>query len=58
MSKKKLVFKVSQGLAVTGLALSVGTGCQKIEPVYTVNPTPPNLTNALPPAPAPASTAY
>lgn len=44
MSKKKLVFRVSQGLAVTGLALSIGAGCAKD------NPKPPNV-NTIPSEP-------
>ena len=38
MSKKKLVFKVSQGLAVTGLALSMGTGCPREKPIVNTVP--------------------
>ncbi len=32
MSKKKLVFRVGQGLAVTGLALTLGASCSKDTP--------------------------
>ena len=39
MSKKKLSFRVGQGLAVAGLAATVGVGCPK-EQGHTVNPVP------------------
>ena len=50
MSKQKLVFRVGTGLAVTGLALSMGTGCPK--DTHTVNPVPP-ANNQQPEQPQP-----
>ena len=48
MSKKKLVFRVGQGLAVTGLALSVA-GCPKDPPEgMSVNPAAPDLPSPPP----------
>ena len=49
MSKKKLSFKVGHGLAVTGLALSFGTGCPKEKPIVNTVPVEDSTNNQAPP---------